>query len=299
MSNGAIWSFVYEPKKFNDMILEPTVKAKLRKAFTDVPNLLLYGKPGVGKGTFVHILLKETKYDYLWINASDETGIDTMRDKVRSFATAMGMTKYKIVVLNEADSLSAGHQGSQKMLRQLMEDVQEITRFILLANYEHNIIPEIKSRCQVIEINNPPGRDIFALCEKILKAEGVKYDKKVVTSIIKKCYPDIRKTIWSLQENTIDKILGSDMVSSSEAIWKTIFDAVISKDLEKLRSTLRSYTIDYEGLYSYLFDNVGEFKSPGDAIIEIGEHLYRNSFVAIKEINFMHMVVSMMKNGVI
>jgi replication factor C small subunit len=262
----------------------------------ELPNMILYGKPGVGKGTFTHILLKETGLDYLWVNASDERGIDVMRDKIKSFATALGISGMKIVVMNEGDALTT---DSQKMLRQLIEDVQRITRFIFLANYEHMFIPEIKSRCQVIEVSDPPGRDILEFCERILKSEHVKYDKKTVISIIKKCHPDIRKTIWRLQENTIDNVLKGDTISASENSFKSILDMMVKKDLDGLRSFLRSNVVDYIGLYDFLFENVGEFASPGDAILEIGEHLYRNDSMAIKEINFIHMVVSMMKGGVL
>ena len=299
MSKSDIWTFIHEPKEFKDLILNKDIKPKLKKALKEVPNLLLYGKPGVGKGTFTHMLLRKTCYDYLWVNASDDTGIDTMRDKIKSFATSMGITPLKVVVLNEADSLSSGQQGAQKMLRQLMEDVQKITRFILLANYEHLFIPEIKSRCQVIEMSNPPGGEIYKLCEKILKSERVKYDKKTLINIVKKCYPDIRSTIWGIQGNTINNVLKSDIISRSEEVFKEILEMIKNGDLDSLRKLLRSNVIDYIGLYGFLFDNAGEFKSPGDAIIEIGEHLYRNDSMAIKEINLIHMAVKMMKGGVI
>jgi len=293
MSVNEIWTFKHEPQKFDDLILNKDIRPKLRKAIREVPNLLLYGKPGVGKGTFTHIFLKEAEMDYLWINASDERGIDVMRDKIKSFATALGISGMKIVVLNEGDALTT---EAQRMLRQLIEDVHKITRFIFLANYEHLFIPEIKSRCQVIEISNPPGKEILSFCERILKSEGVKYDKKTVVSIIKKCHPDIRNTIWRLQENTINGVLKSDKVSASEDTFKSVLGMMKDKDLEGVRKHLKSNAIDYIGLYSYLFDNVGEFDSPGDAIIEIGEHLYRNSNVAIKEINFMCMFMKMLKN---
>jgi replication factor C small subunit len=292
-----IWSFKYEPKTFDGIILNDTIKPKLRKAIDELPNLILYGKPGVGKGTYTHILIKETGIDYLWVNASDERGIDTMRDKIKSFATAMGMSnKLKLVVLNEGDALTV---DAQKMLRQLIEDVHSITRFIFLANYEHLFIPEIKSRCQMIEISDPPGKDILALCEGILKSEKIKYDRKTVVSLIKKCYPDIRNTLWRLQENTINRVLQSDKVSASEDAFTAVFALMKDNDLDGIRKFLRSNVVDYVGLYNYLFENAGEFKSPGDAILEIGEHLYRHDRMAIKEINFIHMVVGMMKHGVI
>jgi replication factor C small subunit len=96
-----IWTFEYEPKSIDEMVLDSSLREKLEDILSGVPNLLLVGPPGVGKGTFVHILLKKTGYDYIWINASDETGIDVMRDKVRSFSTALGTSDLKIVVLNE------------------------------------------------------------------------------------------------------------------------------------------------------------------------------------------------------
>jgi len=299
MSKSDIWTFIHEPKKFENLILNSNIRPKLKKAFKEVPNLLLYGKPGVGKGTFTHIFLRETGLNYIWVNASDEAGIDTMRDKIKSFATSLGTTDLKIVVLNEADSLTSGQQGAQKMLRQLIEDVHKITRFILLANYEHLFIPEIKSRCQVIEISDPPGVEIFKFCEGILKSEKVKYNKGTILQIVEKCYPDIRKTVWTLQENTIDNVLIGSLVSRSESIFADILGLIKKGSLEELRKYLKSNVIDYIGLYEFLFDNVGDFKSPGDAIIEIGEHMYRNDNVSIKEINFMYMVVKMMKYGIV
>jgi DNA polymerase III delta prime subunit len=296
MGKNDIWTFKYEPKKFDDIILNKDIRPKLYKAMKEVPNMLLYGKPGVGKGTFTHIFLNETGLDYLWVNASDERGIDVMRDKIKSFATALGISGMKVVVLNEGDALTT---EAQRMLRQLIEDVHKVTRFIFLANYEHLFIPEIKSRCQVIEMSNPPGADILKFCEHILKSEGVKYDRKVVASVIKKCYPDIRNTIWRLQENTIDNVLKGDKVSNSEDLFQSILHLMKSSDLEGIRKSLKSNSVDYIGLYEYLFENVGDFKSPGDAIIEIGEHLYRNDNAAIKEINFIHMFVKMMKGGMI
>ena len=294
-----IWSFTYEPKEFDSMILSDDIKPKLKKALTEMPNLLLYGPPGVGKGTFTHILLRKSGLDSMWVNASDETGIDSMREKVKSFATSLGVTELKVVVLNEADSLSSGNQGAQKMLRQMMEDVQKITRFILLANYENNIIPELKSRCQMIKMDNPPAKKIFEFCSYILKSEKVTFNPQTVVSIIRKCHPDIRKIIWSLQENTINGKLIGDKISASEDTWKAVLSGMLQGDVDGVRKTLKSNYINYTELYAYLFDNVGEFKSPGDAIIEIGEHLYRNEIVAIPEINFMSMFVGMMRNGVI
>lgn len=298
-----IWSFKYEPKSIDEMVLNEDIRKRFKKFATELPNIMLYGNPGVGKGTFAHILLEQTGLPKLWINASDETGIDAMRDKVRSFATSMASHgDMKIVVLNEGDSLTSGMQGSQKMLRQLMEDVQKITRFILLCNYDRYIIPELRSRFTTLKIENPPKTEIAKFCFMILKHEKITLDKKTVDRIkiiVEKCYPDIRKTINVLQENCIDgKLIGSRL-SASEGIWDKILKGIVLKDIENIRQILKSNYIDYNELYSYLFENAGEFKEPGGAILLIGEHLHRNTISDIKEINFMHMVVDMVYGNIV
>ncbi len=292
-----IWTFKYEPDNFDDLILNDDIKPKLKKALDEVPNLLLYGTAGVGKGTFTKILLKHTGYDHLWINASDETGIDVIRDKVKSFSTALGFTDLKIVVFNESDSLSQGAQGAQKMLKQLIEDVHKITRFIFLSNSETLMMDELKSRCWVIKVDNPPAVEIYRFCENILKQEHVSYTKKILLNIVKKCYPDIRKTIQTCQENTINKKLVGSNVSSAEDTYSKIFDSMKKGDVDNIRKLLRSSFIDYKELYRYLYNRIDDFKEPGLAILDIGEYMYRDGFVAIKEINFVTMVVSMLNNG--
>jgi len=299
MIDRRIWTFAYEPTTIDEMILNDDIKPALKKALDEVPNLLLYGTAGLGKGTFTNILLRHTGFDKMWINASDATGIDAVRERIRPFATSMSMSDLKIVVLNEADSLTSGPQGAQKMLRQLMEDVQKITRFVLLCNYEHNIIDEIKSRCQTVKIDNPPAKEIGKLCLKILKREKVKYKAEDVIAIVQKCYPDIRKTIQVLQLNTINKVLVGSRLSVSEDVWKKIFDFMLKQDVENVRKELKSNYIDYPDLYKFLYENAGEFKEPGGAILLVGEHLHRNTFYPIKEINFMHMFVQMIFQKVV
>jgi DNA polymerase III delta prime subunit len=294
-----LWVDKYQPRTFNDIILNDEVKGKLGKAMEEIPNLLLYGTPGIGKGCFVNLLKEKENVDYMWINASDESGIDVFRNKIRPFATAMCMKEMKIVVLNECDSLTSGPQGAQKLLRQLMEDTYKICRFILLCNYENYIIPEIKSRCQVIKLDNPPKKEIGKLCLKILRQEKVKFAAKDVIEIVSKCYPDVRKTINVLQENVVSGKLTGSRVFASEVLFEKILEYILKKDVEKVREELKSNYIPYDELYSFLYENAGKFKQPGAAILGIGEHLYRDTTVAIKEINFMHMIIDFIYNKVI
>lgn len=294
-----LWVYKYQPNNFNDIIFNGEIKGKLGKAMEEIPNLLLYGTPGIGKGCFANILKEKDNIDYMWVNASDESGIDVFRNKIRPFATAMCMKDMKIVVLNECDSLTSGPQGSQKLLRQLMEDTYKICRYILICNYENYIIPEIKSRCQVIKVDNPPKKEIGQLCLKILKTERVKYDTKDVLEIIKKCYPDIRKTINVLQENVVNGKLTGSRVYASEVLFDKILDSILKKDVETVREELKSNYIPYPELFEYLYENAGKFKQPGIAILLIGEHLYRDITYGIKEINFMQMVVDMIYKKVV
>ncbi len=288
-----IWTFKYEPQKIEDMILNEEVKAKLTKAIKEVPNLMLYGTAGVGKGTFTNILLRETGYDKMWLNASDETGIDIVREKIAPFSTSMPMTPLQIVVLNESDSLtSTSKQNAQKMLKQLMEDVHKITRFVFLTNNINDMIPELQSRCEVISVCSPPKKEIGKFALNILRKEKVKFEGKDVMDIVKKCYPDIRKTILVLQENTIDGKLTGSMISATEALNKKLLQLAIDKDVENLRKELRGNYVDYPDLFAYFYENAGEFKKPGNAIILIGEHMHRHVRYPVPEINFMSMVMS-------
>jgi replication factor C small subunit len=294
-----LWVYRYRPQTFNNIILNDDIRPKLAKATEEYPNLLLYGTPGIGKGCFTDLLINQDNVDYMWINASDENGIDVFRNKITPFATAMCMKDMKIVVLNEADSLTAGPQGAQKLLRQLMEDTYRICRFILICNYESYIIPEIKSRCQVIKFDNPPKKDIGKLCLKILKAEKVEFVAKDVIDIVQKTYPDVRKCINVLQENTINNVLTGSRIHASEDLFQKIFELSLKGEIEEVREELKSNYVPYPELYEFFYERAGEFKQPGLAILAIGEYLYRDVTMTNKEINFMTMIVDMMYQKVI
>jgi replication factor C small subunit len=298
-----LWEFKYSATTFEDMILAESIKPKLEKALVELPNIILSGPPGCGKGTFVNILLKQSGVEVLRINGSDETGIDHIRDKVKPFATASGFdSELKYVYINEADALSF---QAQKMLRALMEEVQDITRFIFACNYSEAIIPEIKSRCQFIHDPDPPMKEIAQKCIAILKNEGVEYDTKDVISLVKQTYPDIRHTINTMKENVYDGVLSSDLViaSTSEA-YDDVVKAMKSMDPSNVRKILRSYPIDYTRLYNHLYgllmDSDGDVF--GNDIIAselVAEHAYRNDIVSIKEINFMGLFIKMLRQGAV
>ena len=192
-----IWDRKYAPRSMDEYIAAPEMKKKLEMVIKELPNVMLFGIHGIGKGSFVDILLAERKLDFIKINASDEGLIDVMRGKVKNFATTMGITKIKIIYFNEADRLT---KPAQELLLQLIEDVHKITRFIFVGNDITQIIPELRSRCEVVELANPPIEQIEQRCRWILKAEGVtSIDKPALAKIIKEHYPDMRKIINTLK----------------------------------------------------------------------------------------------------
>lgn len=309
MEERNLWEFTYSPIKFELMILNENIRASLGEALKTRPNMLIYGPPGVGKGTFVNILIKHHQLErcVLKINGSDETGIEVMRDKVKTFAQAMSIGKMKLVYLNEADSLTKGEQGSQKMLRDLIEMTQSNTQWILCCNYEQYIIPELKSRCQVFELASPPAEAIFKYCKAILTAEKIKYDPASVVNIVKKCYPDIRSTIVTLRQNVVNGQLSKEVVQSNT---QKVFDEILTKmnkDPNEVRKVLKSHAIHYEGLYAHIFEHLMDespdretiFSDEANAVVHLGEAAYRNNIVAIKEINFMHMYFKMIQDKTI
>ena len=302
-----LWEFKYAPTKWEDLIINDDLKPILKKNLDERPNMLLYGSPGVGKGSYVDVLMShnDLKSSTMKINASLEGGIETIRSKVLPFAQASNfeLDKLKLVYLNEVDHPNlAVSQGS---LRQLMEDVQKTTQFVLVCNYIENIIPELKSRCQVYQVGNPPAKEIYSKCEYILNNENIKFNKKSLIQLVKKCYPDIRSTIISLRQNVINgKLSDNIIISSSDTLFADILSAMLSGDPEQVRKKLKSNTIFYPQLYEYLYKQIMEsensvFKNDAEAILLIGEHHYRDSMVAIKEINFMHMIFQMLKKGCI
>lgn len=292
-----IWCFKYAPQSLDEMILSDDKKEILKKVIKECPNVLLAGKPGTGKGTFMDIFLKETGYDFLKLNMSDENSVDTVRDTIKTFATSLGFTNKKIVYGNEFDAVSL--QG-QQAIRDLLESVQKNCRFFFLANYPQKIIDPIKSRCQTITLNEPPKDQLLKFCFKILKAENIEVkNKSGVVEIIKAHYPDIRQIVNTLQLNCVNGVFDTVKISTTSDVFENIFTYMKEADIESIRKTLRSEGVDYPALFNYLYEKAPEVKSPGDFVISLGEYLYRDAFVAIKEINFMAFFFEMMRKGIL
>lgn len=294
MQSHTIWVEKYRPSTLEGYVGNDTVRAKLEQYITtqDIPHLLFYGTAGTGKTTAAKILVKNIDCDYMFINASDERGIDTVRDKIRGFASTVGFKPLKIVVLDEADFLG---REAQPALRNMMETYSASTRFILTANYVERIIDPLVSRTQVYKLTPPSKKDAAKKLADILKNENVEYDTKTIAQIVNAYYPDIRKIINTAQLQTqngklqisIDELIGQDIKLK---VVDVLTNNLPMKDkIGEIRKIVADAQIqDYTELYQLLYEHVETYapsKIP-QAIIAIAEGQFRDGQVPDREINF-------------
>jgi DNA polymerase III delta prime subunit len=268
MVDNNVWLKKYEPKELNEMILHPIVRNELENVQNNPQHLILYGSPGVGKGTFTNIFLAKTGADLLWVNASDDTGIGNVREKVKSFATAGSPGAWfdidgldvqdvedryralKVVVFNEAENLSPEAEAS---LRELMETVEKRCKFIFMTNNIKKIDKAIKSRCLAVEITDPPINDILKHMEKILDEEGVSYEEGTLQTFAQDCYPDIRKTINEIKGHCNDNHLQDKKIKS--------VDETVNSVLLNLRLHMTFYNLNKKEMFDQLKDGLEGFIS--------------------------------------
>lgn len=294
MSEHTIWVERYRPGTLDGYVGNDTVRAKLEEyiAKQDIPHLLFYGTAGTGKTTAAKILVKNIECDYMFINASDERGIDTVRDKIKGFASTVGFKPLKIVVLDEADFLG---REAQPALRNMMEAYSATTRFILTANYIERIIDPLVSRTQVYKLTPPSKKDAAMKLSDILKNENVEYDKQTIVQIVNAYYPDLRKIINTAQLQTrdgklqvsVEELIGQDMkLKVVDVLTNSI---PLKEKVNQIRQLVADQQIqDFTELYQLLYEYVETYapsKVP-QTIIAIAEGLYRDGQVPDKEINF-------------
>lgn len=196
--SGTLWTEVYRPTSLEDVALAPETRAVLQSYLEagEIPHVMFLGPPGSGKTTVARILLKALDCSVLTLNASAERGIDTVRAKIGTFVTAITLSRFNVVFLDEADAMTS---DAQTALRNLMESYSDRARFILTANYGHRIIGPLQSRCQVLALTPPPMKERFRILSRVLSAEGIAAQPLTIASYAEK-YGDLRKMLWAAQK---------------------------------------------------------------------------------------------------
>ena len=302
-----LWVESYRPKTIEDCILPDHLKQMFTEIVKtgEVPNLLFTGTAGLGKTTVARALCEELGLDYILINASEHGNIDTLRGKIKQFASSISLSGgYKVVILDEADYLNA--TSTQPALRGFMEEFSKNCRFILTCNFKNKIIEPLHSRCGVIEFNTNK-KDLARLCElfmnralNILSAEGVKVDNpEVLAELIMKHAPDWRRIINELQRHSRGGVLQLDVLSTSmTGNVADLFGYLKDKNFKDMRKWVaQNMDVDSAAIFRAIYDNMNEAVSPNSIpqlVLILADYQFKGSFATDKELNMVACLTEVM-----
>ena len=291
----------YRPSKLENYVGNENIKKSISKYLeqNDIQNLIFYGPSGTGKTTLAKLIIKNLDCDHIYINASDERGIETIRDKVSSFASVASFKPLKVVILDEADFLTIQAQAS---LRNIIETFSRTTRFILTCNYVERIIDPLQSRCQTIKVVPPTKKEVAVHLASICDKESISYEPKAIGKIVNKFYPDLRKMLNTIQASTNKNKLTLD----DSLLVSTSYMTSIIKELEKPKSSFTKIrqiiadanVDDFDELFRFLYENASKYipGKEGTVAILVNEHLYQANFRIDKEINVMSLIQNIINN---
>jgi DNA polymerase III delta prime subunit len=296
-----LWVEKYRPLSLDTYIGNEHLKSKVKVYLEsgDLPHLLLYGKAGTGKTTLAKLLVNNIECDYLYINASDENNVETVRTKVKSFASTLGFKDYKVIILDECDYITPNAQAA---LRNLMETFSKHCRFVLTCNFVERIIDPIQSRCQSFQVIPPDRKQVAIHLSNILQSEGVESEVSDIALLVNSGYPDIRRVINSAQRQSIDGKLTIDKQSIVENDYKLKLLEILKKQDRKsafknIRQLMADSQVkDYADLFRLLYDEVDSYGKGhiAECILVIAKYELSDAQVVDKEINAMAMVIELL-----
>ena len=300
-NSNTLWVEKYRPYSLDTYIGNDHLKSKVSIYLEsgDLPHLLLFGRAGTGKTTLAKILVKNIECDYLYINASDENSVDTVRTKVRHFASTVGFKDLKVIILDECDYITPNAQAA---LRNLMETFSKHCRFILTCNYVERIIDPIQSRCQLFQIIPPSKKEVAQKLHNILIDENVNGELEDIKILVDSGYPDIRRVINSAQRNVVRGKLKLDTGSIIQNDYKLkLLEILKIQDKRNAFKNIRqliadSQITDYADLFRLLYDEVDSYGQGhiAECILVIAKYELSDSQVVDKEINAMAMLIELL-----
>ena len=296
----------YRPSELENYVGNKSIKKSIAQYLdqNDIQNLIFYGPAGTGKTTLAKLIVKNLNCDHLYINASDERGIETIRDKVQGFASVASFKPLKVIILDEADFLTIQAQAS---LRNIIETFSRTTRFIMTCNFVERIIDPLQSRCHVLKIVPPTKQDVARHLSWILEQEKIRYEMQDLVPLVNQYYPDLRKCINTIQLSTIDNDLKLDksILVSSNYIDKVINALSEGSKFNKIdcynniRQIIADANVDdFDELFRALYTRASDYleHKEGTASILINEHQYKANFRIDKEINIMSLIQNLINN---
>jgi DNA polymerase III delta prime subunit len=304
MSNDFLWVEKYRPRKIADTILPKSLKDTFQKVVDsgEMQNMLFTGTAGLGKTTVAKALCNELGLDYIIVNGSEEGNIDTLRGRIKQFASSVSLQGgYKVVILDEADYLNP--QSTQPALRGFIEEFSNNCRFILTCNFKNRIIEPLHSRCGVYEFNTTKkemaelAAQFMKRVEYILEQEGVDYGKKDIANLIMKHAPDWRRVINELQRRVST---GETVHKEDNNNYNNLFMNLKEKDFKKMRSWVVNHMdVDTTAIIRGLYDNMMQYVKPHSIpqlVLILADYQYKDAFVADHELNMVACMTEIMSS---
>ena len=300
-----LWTERYRPQSIEGCILPERLKKPFQEYVNqkNIPNLLLHGGAGVGKTTVAKAMCNEIGCDFMVINGSDESGIDTFRVKIKNYASSMSFAGgRKVIIIDEADYLNPN--STQPALRNAIEEFAGNCSFIFTCNYKNRIIEPLHSRCAVIDFGLKNGEKakmasaFFKRIQSILQSESVDYEDKVIAELVKKHFPDFRRIINELQRySQLGKIDTGILAQISDVSITEIVKHLREKDFSSIRKWAATTEIDASTLFRKLYDALYDVMKPQSipkAVLILADYQYKQAFVVDQEINLVACLTELM-----